>query len=472
MWRRPQTARRPSSIDEEATNNGSLSIVRFITEVLMTRRLLVLIVFVVPLIIIGGIVGGLALLLPRVASTTASLPGATPVPVQAASPAAAQVNTSQTAEPVPTLQPNVVAEFDAEDALLTELYRQRSPAVVAIDVQLPGEARSPFSLPEPSEAPEGEEDPEAPSEPLPSDPGGLPPLAAQGSGFLIDGDGHIVTNNHVIEGATLIQVGFTDGPIVEAEVIGADADSDIAVLKVEEVPQNVQPLSFGNSAEVAVGQRAIAIGNPFGLETSLTVGVVSARGRTLQSRDQYSIADVIQTDAAINPGNSGGPLFNSRGEVIGVNTAIRSQTGVFEGVGYAVPSNTVTKVVRALIEDGQYEHPYLGIQMSGSVTTIVARELDLPVSQGVFVTGVADGGPAEQAGIRGSEQFVEVNNIRYPDPAQSDIILRIDGQPVRTSEDVIDYLATETEVGQTITITVLRDGQEQDVQVTVGARPR
>jgi 2-alkenal reductase len=279
-----------------------------------------------------------------------------------------------------------------------------------------------------------------------------------------------------VENATLIQVAFTNGVVAEAEVVGTDADSDLAVLKVNELPPGVQPLPLGNSREVQVGQRAIAIGNPFGLETSFTVGVVSARGRTLRAREDvnagYSIADIIQTDAAINPGNSGGPLFNSRGEVIGVNTAIASGSGSFEGVGYAVPSNTVAKVSQALIETGNYEHPYLGVQMSrGAVTTLVARKLNLPVTQGVFVSGVSENGPAAAAGLRGSEPEIEINADLYPDPAKSDIILRINGELVRTSTDLIDYLATETTVGQTITLSVLRDGKEQDLQVTVGARP-
>jgi 2-alkenal reductase len=431
----------------------------------MTRRLLWLLLLIVPFVIVGGIVGGLLLLQPRITpARTAStpLPSATPVPVAA----------SQAAEPVPTLQPSVTAAMDAEDDILTRLYRERSPAVVAIDVRGNEENPRSFLLPEPSSSPEGP--PGAPEEqPEPSAaPRGEGFFAAQGSGFLLDGDGHIVTNNHVIENATFIQVAFTDGLIVEAEVVGADEDADLAVLKVEQVPANIQPLPLGNSKDVAVGQRAIAIGNPFGLETSLTTGVVSARGRTLQGRENYSIADVIQTDTAINPGNSGGPLFNSRGEVIGINTAIRSETGGFEGIGYAVPSNTIAKVTKALIEQGRYEHPYLGLGMGASLTTTVAKELNLPVSRGVFISKVIDNGPAAQAGLRGTDDVVTVKGDPYPDPAKSDIILAVNGQPVRTSTDVIDLLATETEVGQTITITVLRDGQQQNVPVTVGARPR
>jgi 2-alkenal reductase len=435
----------------------------------MTRRAIWLLPFVIVPIIIGGIVGGLYILQPL------TIPAASPQiqrePERSTDtvPAASNV-----ADPVPTLQPQQTADFDAADQLLTGLYRDRSPAVVAIRVQ--GNelslGNSPFQLPEPEGSPEPDASP-APEGSAPSP--FVPQLVAQGSGFLIDDDGHIVTNNHVIEGANFIEITFPNGLIVEATVVGADPDADLAVLKIEEMPENVQPLPLGDSRQVEVGQRAIAIGNPFGLRTTLTVGVVSARGRTVRNRRAadggwYSIADVIQTDAAINPGNSGGPLFNSRGEVIGVNTAIRSETGTFEGVGYAVPSNTVSKVTQALIETGRYQHPYLGVSMFDlPVSTIVARELDLPVDRGIFVSSVVPGGPADQAGLQASEEMITINGIQYP--AESDIIIAIDDHPVATFEDIVGYLATETEVGQTVTLTIIRDGQEQQVDVTLGARP-
>lgn len=435
----------------------------------MTRRLLGLVgvLLLGACLVVGGIVASLAWLLPRFTPAAGMLESGAAV-ASSTSAAGAQQHVSQNASPVPTLQPSVTAQFDAEDDILTRLYHERSPAVVAIAVRGNEANQSSFGLPnEPNASPDGS--------PLPSGaPSGTPgsPFEAQGSGFLIDGDGHIVTNNHVVENATLIQIHFTNGGKVEAKVVGTDADADIAVLKVDAVPSGVKPLPLGNSRDVQVGQRAIAIGNPFGKETSLTVGVVSARGRTLDSRNQYSIADIIQTDAAINPGNSGGPLFNSRGEVIGVNTAIDSRSGGFEGIGYAVPSNTVVKVSRALITSGTYQHPYLGVQMSGSVTERIAKQLKLPVTQGVFIAGVTTNGPASAAGLRGTTSKVTVDDDPYPDPAKSDIILRVNNQPVRTSTDVIDYLATETEVGQTVTLRVLRDGQQQDIQVKVGARPK
>jgi S1-C subfamily serine protease len=441
-------------------------------EVFMSRRAMFFLPLLLVPIIIGGIAGGLWFLLPRVAGSApaAQLSAATDRP--------ASVQTE--AQPLPTLNPEQTEAFDAEDRLLTLLYQERSPAVVAIRVQGndPNANQLPFDFRGPDGSPI----------PLPSDPDGAPPLEPEfnfesaGSGFLLDDQGHIVTNNHVIENAEVIEVSFTSGLTVEAEIVGTDADSDIAVLKVEQIPEGVQPLPLGDSKQVLVGQRAIAIGNPFSLNTTLTVGVVSARGRTLQNRaigtGFFSIADVIQTDAAINPGNSGGPLFNSRGEVIGVNTAIRSEGGAFEGVGFAVPSNTVDKVARALIEKGVYEHPYLGISFFGQpLTTRIARELNLPVNQGAIVSGVSPDGPAENAGIRAVEdddtgKYVTIDGVRFPDPAKHDIILRINDRTVTSSEDVIDYLATDTEVGQTVTLTVLRDGQEQQVEVTLGARPR
>ncbi len=434
----------------------------------MSRRaqLIVLPFLLVPLIlltIVGALVfarrGGVAE--PRAATGSAvAAAAATAVPAQ-------QVDDSK---PAPTIPPQLSQVFDAEDALLTALYRERSAAVVAIRIL--GDAPAGFQIPRsplpgPDETPGPDDDEEVP------DFG----FQAQGSGFLIDADGHVVTNNHVVEDARNIEVTFTDGSTVEAEVVGTDEDSDLAVIKVERIPEGAQPLVFADSKQVQVGQRAIAIGNPFGLDSTLTVGVISARGRTLRNRavgpggGSYSLADLIQTDAAINPGNSGGPLFDSKGEVIGVNTAIASQGGSFEGVGYAVPSNTVKKVAAALIGDGTYEHPYLGISMSPlPVTDAVAEELNLPVRRGVPVSSVEEGGPSDNAGIRPGTDTVIIRGAEYP--VGGDIVLRIDDREVVDSDDIIDYLATETEVGQTVTLTVLRDGEEVEVPVVLAARPR
>jgi 2-alkenal reductase len=366
-----------------------------------------------------------------------------------------------TPAPVPTVPDAVSSEIDAEDALVTALYRDRAPAVVAIRVlgAPPAEGLQELS-------------------PTPEDGAPAPDFGfeAQGSGFLIDAEGFIVTNNHVVEGAENIEVSFTTGETLEATVVGADADSDIAVIKIDRIPEGVRPVPLGDSDRVQVGQRAIAIGNPFGLASTLTVGVVSARGRTFPTRiagstGRFSLGDIIQTDAAINPGNSGGPLFNSSGEVIGVNTAIRSESGVFEGVGYAVPSNLVRKVSTALIDSGRYQHPYLGISMGDPITEAVAAELKIDVNHGVPVAQVVEGGPSDKAGVQaGSEEdIVEFRGGQYP--VGADIVLRIDDRVVNRAEDIIDYLVTDTEVGQTVTLTVFRDGKEVKVPVVLGARP-
>jgi len=433
----------------------------------MSRRALWLLPLLMVPVIVGGIIGGIAFLLPAVTRVAAPVPApqASQIPARASVEAVPVAEAS--AAPVPTLQPAQTAPFDSEDQLLTQLFRERSPAVVAFRVR--GNAGTqiplPSGLPLPSPNGEGE---------LPFDP----QFESQGSGFVIDNQGHIVTNNHVVEGAEYIEVTFANGLVAPAEVVGTDNDSDLAVVKVEQLPEGLQPLPLGDSGAVEVGQRAIAIGNPFGLQTTLTVGVVSARGRTLptgfvsSSGGFFRIADIIQTDAQINPGNSGGPLFNSRGEVIGVNTAIRSDTGTFQGVGFAVPSNTVAKVTRALIETGAYQHPYLGISFYGlPLTAVVAEELGLPVQQGVFVSEVVAGGPAAQAGLRGAGRGSEQEVNGDPYPVGGDIIIKIDGRNVAAGDDIIEYLATDTEVGQTVTLTILRDGQEQQLEVTLGARP-
>jgi 2-alkenal reductase len=427
----------------------------------MSRRaqLILLPFLAVPLILLL-VVGSIVSFGRSGAAPATEAAAAAPTAAAAAQPTDVPVVAVQ--EPVPTVPPEVRAPIDAEDALITALYSARSPAVVSI--QILGDAGSIG----PGDAPEGDGG-------LPDGPEGSPfEFQAQGSGFLIDDDGHIVTNNHVVENAETIEVTFQNGTTVDAETIGTDVDSDLAVIKVERVPEGVQPLELGDSDRVQVGQRAIAIGNPFGLDSTLTVGVVSARGRTIPSRVAgeggiFSMADVLQTDAAINPGNSGGPLFNSAGEVIGVNNAIRTEGGTFEGVGFAIPSNTVAKVSASLIENGRYEHPYLGISMGQPITDAVARELDLPVNYGVPISLVVEGGPSDEAGLQGGTGEHEFRGIPYP--TGGDIVLKIDDLVVHSSTDVIDYLATETEVGQTVTLTVLRDGEEQEIDVTLGARP-
>jgi 2-alkenal reductase len=305
---------------------------------------------------------------------------------------------------------------------------------------------------------------------------------AQGSGFVIDHDGHIVTNDHVVEGAAAIEVDFTDGRKAWAELLGTDLDSDLALLRVDLPGAELTPLPLGDSDNVRVGDLVVAIGNPFGLTGTLTLGVVSAIGRTLDSQRAtpggdgfYAAGDILQTDAALNPGNSGGPLLNLQGEVIGVNRAIRTESftvagdAANSGVGFAIPINIVRRVAPDLIADGSVDYPYLGVtslnEENWNLRTVEA--LGLPShATGAYVTCVAPGGPAAHAGVLGAGRCNGANL-----EAGGDLIVAIDGSPVRTFSDLLSYLLKETEVGQEIVLTVLRDGQEVDLPVTIGPRP-
>lgn len=351
--------------------------------------------------------------------------------------------------PVPTLAPELTNALEEEQRVLIELYKRVNQAVVAIEVIV--------------------DHPEVEGSPL---SGQALPLG-QGSGFLFDDQGHIVTNDHVIDEGKGFQVRFADGTVLEATLVGRDAGSDLAILKVDQLPANTAPLTLANSQSVEVGQTTIAIGNPFGLQNTLTVGVVSGIGRSLSGPSspqggRFSIPNVIQTDAAINPGNSGGPLLNIRGEVIGVNTAIRSESGRFEGIGYAVPSNAVLRVAPALIANGTYEHPWMGIGMC-TVEPIMARQFNFVTSQAVLVSGVLPDSPAERAGLRAGNKIGEYPGCRTV--SNGDIITAVNGQTVRSSDDLISYLQENAKVGDTITFTVLRNGEQAEVQLTLAARP-
>jgi S1-C subfamily serine protease len=300
-----------------------------------------------------------------------------------------------------------------------------------------------------------------------------------GSGFVIDKKGHIVTNHHVAADATELQVTFSDGRIADAQVVGADGYSDLAVIKVD-VPESwLTPVELGDSDAVKVGQHVAAIGNPFGLQGSMTLGIVSALGRTLPADQQstetgfFQNPQIIQTDAAINPGNSGGPLLDLRGRVIGVNAAIRTDNGVRanSGVGFAIPVNTVKRVAPQLIEKGSVSYAYLGVSVDNNFTTAeLAVTLKLPVDYGVLIASVASNGPADRAGLKGGNQQTRVRGV--PVQTGGDMITAIDGNPIRDFDAMITYLANHTQVGQTITVTVLRDGKEQNFQVKLGERPK
>ena len=356
------------------------------------------------------------------------------------------INAAPTAMPQPLTKPDpLIIASDEVDTLLANIYERANPAVVNIDVA-GGSDLTEFG---------------------------------SGSGFVIDTDGHIVTNNHVVEGADEIDVTFADGTVAVAKVIGLDTYSDLAVIKVEPGEAQLSPLTLGDSDQIKVGQRVVAIGNPFGLVGTMTVGIISGKGRTLPAdgpsgSSNFSNPDILQTDAAINPGNSGGPLLNSKGEVIGVNAAIRTDgtNRANSGVGFAIPSNTVKRIAAQLLKDGRVSYPYLGVSVDSNYFTPgeLAAALDLPVKQGVLIASVVDGGPAERAGLRGGDRQVVVRGI--PVRAGGDILVAIDGDAIDSFDEMIAYLTAQKQVGQIVTVTIIRGTETLQVPVTLDERPR
>ena len=295
---------------------------------------------------------------------------------------------------------------------------------------------------------------------------------AFGSGFVYDTKGHIITNNHVVEDATSIDVTFVNGKSYKAQIVGTDPFTDVAVIQVQTDYDNsklLKPLPIGDSSKLKVGEKITAIGNPFGLSGSMTAGIVSQMGRLLPSQESgFSIPDVIQTDAAINPGNSGGPLLNMKGQVIGITTAIFSNGGDFAGVGFAVPSKTVSKIVPSLIENGEYRQPWIGITTI-DVSPDLAEILELEHAKGVMVMTVVKNSPADKAGLQGSSQTVMFEKIEYK--VGGDIILSIDGQDVRKIDDILIHLQREKNVDDKINLGILRDGQPMNITVKIEQRP-
>lgn len=352
----------------------------------------------------------------------------------------------------PALGP--VATLVEDQEALADLYAQVAPSVVNIQVESRGTA---LFMPDLGE---GEE---------------APLLESQGSGFIYDDLGHIVTNNHVVEDAESVLVVFSNGFWADAEVVAVDAQADLAVIKVTP-PEGMEwrPLPVEEADTLRVGHTVIAIGNPFGLDGTLTTGVVSALGRGLPVGDadlaRYTLPDVIQTDAAINPGNSGGPLLDLYGKVVGVNFAIRSQVRSNAGVGFAIPVSIVRRVVPALISEGRYRYAYLGLSGS-TINSRLAAALDLPPNQlGVYVAEVIRSGPSAAAGMQGGDEVVRgENGVEYM--RGGDVVVAIDDQPVLRFEDMVSYLVTKAAPGQTVNLGVLRDGERLDVPVTLGERP-
>lgn len=293
--------------------------------------------------------------------------------------------------------------------------------------------------------------------------------AGSGSGFVFDEQGHIITNNHVVEGAEQLDVIFADGTTIPATVVGSDAYNDLAVLRVSGAPPElIRPLPLGESQSLRVGMRVAAIGNPFGLDRTLTTGVISALGRTIERESEAALGEMIQTDAAINPGNSGGPLLNLRGEVIGVNTSIRSPSGGSVGIGFAVPVDTIKRVVPELIAKGRYEHPWLGFN-AYEITTELARFLRLPVDRGLLIAQLQAGGPADLAGVRGASERLRTNFGALL--VGGDILTAIDDQPIRTRDDMTIYLENHKRVGDVVQMTLIRDGAQITLEATLQARP-
>ncbi|HEU4329144.1 MAG TPA: trypsin-like peptidase domain-containing protein [Roseiflexaceae bacterium] len=295
------------------------------------------------------------------------------------------------------------------------------------------------------------------------------PREGTGSGFFFDSQGHIVTNYHVIEGAQELQVTLADGRNLPAQLVGVDPSTDLAVLRVDLGGEDVPLVPLGDSAGVRVGQFVAAIGNPFGLERTLTVGVISSLGRIIESPNNRFIGEAIQTDAAVNPGNSGGPLLDLDGRVIGVNSAILSPSGASAGIGFAIPARTVQRVADALIADGRYPHPSLGLRgldLNAQRARLLERAgMQVPVEAGLLIVETAPGEAADQAGLRGGQRLVRAGNLIVP--VGGDILTAIDDQPIASERDMLVYLETRTTVGQTVRVAIVRDGQEQEVSVTL-----
>ena len=294
-------------------------------------------------------------------------------------------------------------------------------------------------------------------------------LNGVGSGFVFDQSGHVITNHHVIDNSEKIVVTFLDGSSYNANIVGSDPFTDIAVIKVDAEPYLLHPLPVGDSSNLKVGMQVVAIGNPFGLSGSMTAGIVSQLGRLLPSQDTgFSIPDVIQTDAAINPGNSGGPLLNIKGEVVGINTAIQSAIGEFTGIGFAIPSKTVSKIAPQLIEEGEYHHPWVGIS-GRDIDPDLAKILNLKDAKGFLIVTVVEKSPADKAGLIGSSKTKEIDGVTYQ--VGGDVILSVDGKPVRKIDDILIHLQREKSVGDEMVLEILRDGRNTNFVILLEERP-
>jgi S1-C subfamily serine protease len=341
-------------------------------------------------------------------------------------------------------------EGDGTGNIVNQIYREDGDGVGFIESDIPAKEAgsvSPFGEPE-------------------QEGGGT----ATGSGFVIDGKGHMLTNNHVVEGADSIQVklGASDTPY-PAKVVGADPATDLALLDVEAPASQLHPLALGRSAAMEVGDPVVAIGNPFGLDRTVTSGIVSALQRQIEAPDGFSITNVIQTDAAINPGNSGGPLINADGEVIGINSQIATGGGGGGnvGIGFAIPIDTIRSEIRQLETDGEVEHAYLGIS-GGTITPEIAKAVNLSVKEGVIVQTVVKGGPADEAGVEGGNTSATIDGTEVS--LGGDVITEVDGRKVTGMEEIVE-IVNGKQPGDELELTILRDGDTRTATVTLGARP-
>lgn len=417
------------------------------------------------LLILTILLSACSFTMPQIVKTKPAAEGAVPA-AESSNPAAPTATLAP--ESQAGIAPAEASGLEAYQSALTAVYERVNPSVVSIEVtskvktQIP-QLDLPFNfqdLPQFSNPNDGSSQEQIQQ--------GL------GSGFVWDKEGHIVTNNHVVDGADTITVTFEDGTSMPGKVLGTDKNSDLAVVQVDKGSVELKPVEMADSNKLKVGNLVMAIGNPFGLEGSFSVGVISALGRSLpvdsgSSSNTYTIPDVIQTDAPINPGNSGGVLVNSKGQVIGVTTAIESPVRANAGIGFAVPSAIIQKVIPALIQDGKYAYTYLGVS-GGTLTSELAKAMNLKETQrGILVNSISPNTPADKAGLKGSDKDTEIRGVKVK--VGGDVITRIDGQDLKRFEDLVSYLARATVVGQEVKLDIIRDGKEQQVSVKLEARP-
>jgi len=297
---------------------------------------------------------------------------------------------------------------------------------------------------------------------------GLVPREGAGSGAVIDSKGYILTNNHVIKDARRIEVTLADGSKWPGRLVGTDPDNDLAVIRIEAPAEKLKPIPLGSSSDLQVGQKVLAIGNPFGLGETLTTGIISSLGRSIRSESGFLMEDLIQTDAAITPGNSGGPLLDSEGRIIGINTAIFSPSGGSVGIGFAIPVDAARRILPDLLEKGYVAHAWMGVSLF-PLTPGLAKALDLPVSRGALVVEVMKGGPADKAGLRGGTKMVQVGNAMLP--VGGDVITAMNGEAVNSSEDLVRRLRKH-KPGDQVRLKILRERRSEEVTLSLGERPK